>query len=122
LHNPDDPFAKAYGMITRTTPGTKMLNILGSFLPFLWMLPFPRVFEIATAREEISKRAIKLIREKEVQTMKGRDILSLLVAEAHKEESKMSQTEMIAQIMTFLLGGHETTSTAVISHTNIANS
>jgi cytochrome P450 len=95
------------------TPGIKMLNIMASFLPFLWMLPFPRVLEIAAARKEISRCALDLIREKETQTIKGRDILSLLVAEASREESMMSETEMIDQIMTFLLGGHETTSTAV---------
>ena len=90
-----------------------MLNIVGLVLPFLWMLPFPRVLEIAAARKEISKRALDLVREKEAQTMKGRDILSLLVAEAGREESIMSETELIDQIMTFLLGGHETTSSAV---------
>jgi hypothetical protein len=61
LHNPDDPFAKAYATICHMTPGTKALNIAASFIPFLRSLPFPRVVEVAEARKSISTRATKLV-------------------------------------------------------------
>jgi len=43
-----------------------------------------------------------------------KDILSLMIAENRKEkEEKLAEMELVDQVMTFLLAGHETTSTAV---------
>jgi cytochrome P450 len=113
LHNPDDPFAQAYATICHMTPGTKALNIAASFIPFLRSLPFPRVVEVAEARKSISTRPSKLVRQKQSQTISGKGILSVMIEENRKSQGILSETEMVDQIMTFLLAGHETTSTAV---------
>jgi cytochrome P450 len=114
LHNPDDPFAMAYREIFQQTPGTRALNLAANFAPWLMKLPFPRVLQVARARKSIIKHATKLVRDKESKTATGQDILSLMIAENRKAEGKMAEIELVDQVMTFLLAGHETTSTAVI--------
>lgn len=79
------------------------------------MLPFPRVLEIAAARKAVVDQSVKLVRDKEAQTTTGKDILSLMIAENRKAEGKLAEMEMVGQVMTFILAGHETTSTAVCS-------
>jgi cytochrome P450 len=113
LHNPDDPFATAYTKISHVTPVTRALNIAATYIPFLWSLPFPRVVEIAEARKSISTRATRLVQEKLAQTIAGKDILSVMIEENRKSQETLSETDIVDQIMTFLLAGHETTSTAV---------
>ena len=53
--------------------------------------------------------------EKKATTATGKDILSLMIAENRKAEGKLAEMELVDQVMTFLLAGHETTSTAVNS-------
>ena len=114
LYNPDDPFAQAYAKITHMTPWTRRLNIAAAYLPFLMKLPFPRVLEVRAARKSIHERTTQLIRDK-AQTTTGKDILSLMIAENGKADRQLPQKEIMDQIGTFLLAGHETTSTAVTS-------
>ena len=113
LHNPDDPFAKAYATIFRQTPGSRILNIARNFAPWVTKLPFPRALELAAARRSIAKHATNLVREKEAKTTTGKDILSLMIAENRKAEGGLAEMELVDQVMTFLLAGHETTSMAV---------
>lgn len=68
---------------------------------------------MAAARRSIVKHATKLVREKESQTVVGKDVLSLMIEENRKVEGKLAEMELVDQVMTFLLAGHETTSTAV---------
>ena len=77
------------------------------------MLPFPRVVRVAAARKAIVEQSVKLVRDKEAQTTTGKDILSLMIAENRKAEGKLAEMELVGQVMTFILAGHETTSTAV---------
>jgi cyclooctat-9-en-7-ol 5-monooxygenase len=96
-------------------PGTWLYRIAAVYIPFLRKLPLPRVLEVAAARKEISMRATKLVRDKQVQTSTtAKDLLSLMVEENRKAEGELEESEVIDQIMTFLLAGHETTSTAVV--------
>ena len=90
-----------------------MLNVAGNYLPWLLKLPFPRVLEVAAARRSIVKHATKLVRDKEAKSGTGKDILSLLIAENRKAEGTLAEMELVDQVMTFLLAGHETTSTGV---------
>jgi cytochrome P450 len=117
LHNPDDPFAKAYAAISHMTLGTRALNIATSYIPFLLHLPFPHVMEIVEARRSISTRATKLVQEKKAQTIAGDDILSVMIEEDRKSPGTLSETDIVDQIMTFLFAGHETISTAVNTST-----
>jgi len=91
-----------------------MLELAGRYLPWLRYLPFPRMRQIAKARRTIVTEATKLVRHKEAQTHAGKDILSLMIGENRKsQDEKLAEMELVDQVMTFLLAGHETTSTAV---------
>jgi len=76
-------------------------------------LPFPRVIQVAKARKSIITHATKLVRDKEATTATGKDILSLMIAENRKAQGELAELELVDQVMTFLLAGHETTSTGV---------
>jgi cytochrome P450 len=115
LHNPDDPFAGAYADIFQTTDASNYLRIAGNYLPWLMKLPFPRLLQVVRAKKVIVQQATKLVRDKEAQPGVGKDILSLMIAENRKAEGQLAEMELVDQCMTFLLAGHETTSTAVFS-------
>jgi len=73
------------------------------------------MLEVAAARKTIQSQATKLVRDKEAKGTIEKDILSLMIAENRKgKEEKLAEMELVDQVMTFLLAGHETTSTAVI--------
>lgn len=70
--------------------------------------------KVAKARATIVREATKLVRYKEAQIHAGKDILSLMISENRKStDEKLAEMELVDQVMTFLLAGHETTSTAV---------
>lgn len=115
LHNPDDRFARAYVDIFQPTNAGHYLRIAGNYLPWLMKLPFPRLLQIKRAKTVIVHQATKLVRDKEAQPGVGKDILSLMIAENRKAEGQLAEMELVDQCMTFLLAGHETTSTAVFS-------
>ena len=56
-----------------------------------------------------------MVKDKEASETIGKDILSLMIKENRKAdaEGKLKEMELVDQVMTFLLAGHETTSTAV---------
>jgi cytochrome P450 len=113
LHNPNDPFARAYASMFERTGGARYLELAANYLPWLRYIPFPRMVKIAKARATIVSEATKLVRHKEAATT-GKDILSLMILENRKsQDEKLAEMELVDQVMTFLLAGHETTSTAV---------
>jgi cytochrome P450 len=113
LHNPDDPFAKAYATVSHQTDDTVALNVAAVYFPFLLRLPFPRVLEISAAQRTILSQATELVRDKEARSTTGNDILSLMISENHKSDGQLAEMELVNQCMTFLAAGHETTSSAV---------
>lgn len=122
MYNPNDPFASAYATIFERSDSSRYLEILGNYLPWLRFIPFPRMKKMAAARATIVREATKLVRHKEAQTETGKDILSLMIAENRKaQDEKLADMEMIDQVMTFLLAGHETTSTAVPSLLHVSD-
>jgi cytochrome P450 len=93
----------------------RMLAIVMNFIPLIRKLPLPRNIQMARCRKSIVHHATNLVREKEAKNTIGKDILSLMIQENRKaaEEGKLAEMEMVDQVMTFMLAGHETTSTAV---------
>jgi cytochrome P450 len=88
---------------------------LNNLVPILEKLPLARNIQMKRARETIKTHATKLVHEKEAANAIGKDILSLMIQENRKAEGQLAEMELVDQVMTFLLAGHETTSTAVIS-------
>jgi cytochrome P450 len=114
LRTPNDAFAKAYTILLRQLDISVKFNIATAYLPFLLKLPFPRVLEASASRSLMVQYARALVQDKEAKRRSGKDILSLMIAENENAEGKLAEMELVDQCLTFLLAGHETTSTAVI--------
>ncbi|KAJ7215089.1 cytochrome P450 [Mycena haematopus] len=113
LHSPD-------------TRRTLMFVEVQSLVPALKLLPFPGWKTVMTAHAALNSIASQIVSEsksgilaadgeKSLDTSK-RDLLSVLLkanmSPSIPERQRLSDAEVIAQIPTFLLAGHETTSTS----------
>jgi cytochrome P450 len=114
LQTPNDAFAKAYATLLQQLDISIKFNIATAYLPFLLKLPFERVLKASAARSLIIQYARSLVKDKEAKGRSGKDILSLMIAENENAVGKLAEMELVDQCLTFLLAGHETTSTAVI--------
>ena len=89
-----------------------MPSSAGNFISWVSNIAFPRSLEIAAARRSIIAHATQLVRDKESECV-GHDILSLMIAENKKSDGRLAERELVNQVMTFLLAGHETTASVV---------
>ena len=115
LDNPDNKLNQTYRMIFNPSGIGRALQIAGIFLPF-WLikrLPVKRNGEIEAASGYIKQLCRDLIAKKRtVMEKKERtevDILSVAL-----ESGGFSDEDLVNQMMTFLVAGHETTATAMI--------
>ncbi|KZV69777.1 cytochrome P450 [Peniophora sp. CONT] len=133
LNPPDDSetrdFTDALRVLTNgKAPG--LMTVLQGILPPLRVIPTPRTRRIAKARAVLNRIGGKLIDDRKRLVLgdfsqekikrddvQGKDILSLLVranlATDLPEKSRLSDEDMLSQIPTLLVAGHETTSSAV---------
>ncbi|KAJ6529848.1 cytochrome P450 [Mycena capillaripes] len=100
------------------------LRFLQAEMPILAILPTPGGKVVKKARTKMVEIAKTLLADSQADikasggqvTSNQRDLLSLMVQSnmSHeiREEQKLSDTDVIAQIPTFFVAGHETTSTA----------
>ncbi|KAM5537407.1 hypothetical protein V8D89_008926 [Ganoderma adspersum] len=113
-------------------PTMPIIRVLQDFIPILGMIfPDERIQNLAKAQEVMHRIARKLIEEKKQvlltesseesgsvgrRDVQGRDLLTLLIkanmASDIPEDQRLSDDEVLAQIPTFFLAGHETTSVA----------
>ncbi|ETW77079.1 cytochrome P450 monooxygenase 80 [Heterobasidion irregulare TC 32-1] len=104
------------------------LPILKALFPPLRLIPSERDRTVRAARQTMERVGQQLLAEKkaakgatsaavEKKNIQGRDLMSLLVkanmATDLPEGYRMDDEEVLAQVPTFLVAGHETTSTAV---------
>jgi cytochrome P450 len=108
-----DPLAQAYERISLLKPASAIFRTAAAYLPFIAQLPFPRVIELRSARDQIIRESTKLLRNKEAQLSPRKDVLSLMIAENMNAAGTVTEREMIDQVMTFLLAGHESSSISV---------
>ncbi|THH29155.1 hypothetical protein EUX98_g5030 [Antrodiella citrinella] len=106
-----------------------VFQMLRAFIPALRIIPTERSRKLAVAMEVMHRIGMELIREKkaaiqheaisgiEKKDVQGRDLLSLLIranmATDIPESQRLSDEDVLAQVPTFIVAGHETTSTAV---------
>jgi len=134
LHSKKSELSVAFGSLisrgsTATTPYRRtILPIIMRFYPGILKLPLPfgDFKRVQTAgkiidrigNELIAERKSALLREqtygiKEDLDTAGKDLLTLLVRANLQDADGMSDLDVRAQIATFLIAGHETTSTAM---------
>ncbi|KAI0037005.1 cytochrome P450 [Vararia minispora EC-137] len=110
-----------------------LVDIIQSLLPATRVFPSARLREIREARKTLERVGKQFLEERKAavrtstamgsegkvdrKLFQDKDLLTLLVranmANDLPENSRMTDDEVLAQIPTFLLAGHETTSTAV---------
>ncbi|KAI0656550.1 cytochrome P450 [Cubamyces menziesii] len=111
---------------------TSVLGYLANWIPFLTLIPNKRIKEVFGAAAVIRRVGTHLVAERkaailrevsenhkdgiERKDLKGRDLLTILIkanmAKDIPESQRLSDADVIGQIPTFLIAGHETTATA----------
>ncbi|KAH9917917.1 cytochrome P450 [Epithele typhae] len=125
--NPDsqNPLGKAFAHIVKTPPVFTPLSVLCALL-FSKVFPDKRTQAADKAQGVMVEIAKKLLLEKkaelrsrgavEKRDVQGRDLLTLLLksnlAADVPDDQKLTDDEVLAQIPTFLIAGHETTNTS----------
>ncbi|KAF0538640.1 cytochrome P450 [Gigaspora margarita] len=103
--------AKAYEIMSsyNTSP---LFGVLIDFFPFVRKLPFDYNIRYNNSLKIANKISENLVIEHKNNPIKGKDLLSLLVEtnEVIPDYEKLTHDELVSQIKTILLAGHETTS------------
>ncbi|KAI0743349.1 cytochrome P450 [Daedaleopsis nitida] len=128
---PPNELSLAFNEIFKQPPKFSLSSILGNALPSLGIFRDAREKTVDAAlltmqrigKQILAERKAEILRESsekahtlEKKDVQGRDLLTLLIkanmATDVPESQRLSDEEVIAQIPTFLVAGHETTSTS----------
>ncbi|KAJ7649171.1 cytochrome P450 [Mycena rosella] len=124
-HEEPDELAEAFETVFAASTGSGVFNMLKFLLPAIHYIPTRGDKIVREAQETMLRIGKKLLAAAKGEaaengtfsTGHGRDLLTLLVrANTSKEipeSQRLSDEAVIAQVPTFLVAGHETTSTAV---------
>ncbi|KAJ6566145.1 cytochrome P450 [Mycena capillaripes] len=121
-----DELHEAFATISAAGDRPGLLDILKGQAPiFRWLLPRRKIDKVIDNSQAVMRRiGQRLLRESKQKIADGssadsiasRDLLSLLVrantAKDIPEAQRLSDEDVLAQVPTFLVAGHETTSTA----------
>ncbi|KAJ7275843.1 cytochrome P450, partial [Mycena rebaudengoi] len=117
-----DEFGEAWGTLSTSRVG--VMSLIKAYFPIFWAVPTKMDTTMDNSHAVTMRIGRRLLRESkkaiaedgESQRRRARDLLSLLVrANTSKditESQRLSDEDVIAQIRTFLIAGHDTTSTA----------
>ena len=121
LHNqPEQAYGLYYGRKSRFSGYSYVLPPSFPVQTFTILKPTVRGDAVADARKTMAQIGKELLDESKRAVThgdgksSGRDLLSLLVKSNmnEKDEARMNDEDVLAQVPTFLVAGHETTSTA----------
>jgi len=122
---------KAFETMFRSLTGFSFLPLLKAYLPLLRIIPDARTTRITAAQKVMRRIGMQLVAEKKAEIAKltdageksddrlhGRDLLTLLMKANMvvdiPDNQRLSDEDVLAQVPTFLVAGHETTSTATV--------
>ncbi|KAH9940396.1 cytochrome P450 [Epithele typhae] len=125
----EDPVRRAFKKVTSRPPKGNAFAVLRLFIPSNLLTsivrrPFGNVKAMFDAQNTMMELGRKMLEKKKSQysggvekrDVQGRDLLSLLfkanMATDIPEDQRLSDEEVLAQVPTFLIAGHETTSTS----------
>ncbi|CAG8716812.1 26313_t:CDS:2 [Gigaspora margarita] len=102
-------------LIPKITLDVIGLIALVDLFPIIRKLPIPYNNKFYDAVKIVNDISEKLIAEQKNIPIQGKDLLALLVKanENLPVDERLKHDELIGQVMTLLIGGHETTSTAL---------
>ncbi|KAL1939460.1 hypothetical protein VTO73DRAFT_10016 [Trametes versicolor] len=124
--------AEAFEKIFKVPEKIPIMMILRNFFPILNIIKDERVRQVEQAKATMNRIGTQLIAEKKAaiareasekkshggggQSLQGRDLLTLLIkanmATDIPDSQRLSDADVLSQVPTFLVAGHETTSTA----------
>ncbi|KAG8743101.1 hypothetical protein FRC10_000401 [Ceratobasidium sp. 414] len=120
----EDELAKAFSKIFEAGPQASIFAIIKNFVPILNVIPDERSRRLKSNMAIMHRIGMKLVEDKKAtlsqelktgSTAQGRDLLTLLIKSNmayESEDQRMTDDEVLGQISTFLVAGHETTSTS----------
>ncbi|KAG9015937.1 hypothetical protein FRB90_004113 [Tulasnella sp. 427] len=126
-----DELVKAFMELFAPMQSPPTIGLLADIIPLVRHIPTERSRLIARSKDVMAKVGRKLVREKREavlaaatgdgalgkKSVGGKDLLSVLIkanmATDLKDSKKMNDEEVIGQIYTLLIAGHETTSTTL---------
>ncbi|CCM00981.1 uncharacterized protein FIBRA_03029 [Fibroporia radiculosa] len=129
-HGQKNELNEAFTVMFRTLSGFNLglLRILKGYFPLLRLIPDKYTRRIDAAQSVMRRIGMELITEKKAELakaaetgvkgehLKSRDLLTLLLKANMSEDvplnQRLSDDEVLAQVPTFLVAGHETTSNA----------
>lgn len=114
LSDPDNKLNMHYQNVFNLGKSGKIWQIVGFFVPF-WILkriPNKRNQEVVEAQSFIKETCRDLIKEKR-QAMEEKKTTGIDIISVALESGGFSDEELVNQMMTFLVAGHETTSTSL---------
>ncbi|KAF0502409.1 cytochrome P450 [Gigaspora margarita] len=110
----ESELAQAYKVIANLNPSPLYMALINLF-PFIRQLPTAYNNQYYNAIKTINKISEKLVVEQKNTPDQGNDLLSLLIKanENLAVVEQLTHNELVSQVMTLLLAGHETTSNAL---------
>ncbi|KAJ8489630.1 hypothetical protein ONZ51_g2815 [Trametes cubensis] len=130
-HGKPNELNEAFYQLFSVTPPLSLYRLLMDNLPFLDFFPDRRARAVRRAQATMRRIGMELIQDRKAAVLRevtgqrgtidkkdlpGKDLLTLLIkanmATDIPEHKRLSDEEVLSQIPTFLVAGHETTSTA----------
>lgn len=115
LQDPDNKLNQTYRSIFNVSRTGRILQLAGIFLPFWFLrrLPVARNGEIEAASSYIKQLCRDLIAQKR-RFMAEKERVDTDIVSVALESGEFSDEDLVNQMMTFLVAGHETTATAML--------
>jgi cytochrome P450 len=115
IDEPDNELNATYRKVFQPSKQQQIMALLGFFLPqwFLRALPVAHNNNVLEATKTIKKVCRQLIRQKQEKLDNKEKRVDVDILSVALESGGFSEEELVNQMMTFLVAGHETTATAM---------
>lgn len=115
IADPTTDLSRTYNLVFKPSRQAIYLNMLKLFLPgwFVHALPIQRNKEIEAASHTIRDICYKLIRDKK-EKLACKELADLDILSAALESGGFSDQDLVDQLMTFVVAGHETVASSII--------
>ncbi|RIB20163.1 cytochrome P450 [Gigaspora rosea] len=110
----ESELAQAYNNITNNYM-SPLFRALEAFFPFIKKFPTSYNAKYYDSIEVINKISQGIVSEQKNTSVIGKDLLSLLVKENERlpVDEQLTNNELVSQVMTLLVAGHDTTSSSL---------
>ena len=115
IDNPETELNATYRRVFEPTRQQQTLAFLGFFIPrwLLQSLPLTHNNNVLEATETVKKVCRQLIRQKQEKLDRKEKRVDVDILSVALESGGFSEEELVNQLMTFLVAGHETTATSM---------